>query len=122
MGRMQRNEYEGLYVICFNYGQYGHQHGNCSNLVPVGDPAPVTTPNLCVADSHDNNSPSRHQHLGEIIGFEPWMILKLFRHPTLPVPSRRQLLGTEKGGFAREIVSLHQLHVRALISRLCPRI
>lgn len=36
LGHMQKIEYEGLHIICFECGGYGHTKDNCLKLVKVG--------------------------------------------------------------------------------------
>lgn len=39
----------GLHVICFNCGQYGHRHGNCSKLSSAVEAGLVSDPAIAIA-------------------------------------------------------------------------
>lgn len=63
LGRHQRVEYEGLHLICFGCGKYGHQADNCPLSVAT-QPPPVAAP---------------RQNAEDAIGFGPWMMPKYGR-------------------------------------------
>lgn len=59
LGSPQRVEYEGLHLICFECGRYGHKQDECSSVQP--QPPPTTAPTL--APGLETN-------------FGPWMLPK----------------------------------------------
>lgn len=58
LGSLQRVEYEGLYLICFGCGRYGHKQDMCSSMVQP-DRGDVSLPPI----------PPE-----EVTGFGPWML------------------------------------------------
>lgn len=75
MGRIQGVKYEGLHIICFHCGQYGHRNKSCPH-VKLFSPETFDPSLASIPDQPPLVIP-QHQLLGSNIGFGPGMILAL---------------------------------------------
>lgn len=74
-GKIQKVEYEGLPVICFTCGRYGHSSNSCKDSSSVNNPGEDAQPNPnmqpqetpCQRDDHCNDANNAKP-------FGPWMI------------------------------------------------
>lgn len=65
----QRVEYEGLHLICFQCGKYGHRGDDCPPLyAPVSDPINAVPLDSAPPDSTDSSDPKPSSPFG------PWML------------------------------------------------
>lgn len=90
MGRIQCVEYEGLHIICFQCRPYGHCTDDCFQLKPMtaGDDPMVS--NTIVSDPPPPLIVSNQQPLGSVVGFDPWIFSRPFRHRRLPLMVRQK--------------------------------
>lgn len=80
LGRLQRVEYEGLHMICFDCGKYGHRADNCSLHKAAQNPMVVEPQQGVGTFAADGDS-----------GFGPWMLPKYGkRRPHKSTGGRRQ--------------------------------
>ncbi|WJX44582.1 hypothetical protein P8452_31536 [Trifolium repens] len=116
-------EYEGLHLICFHCGRYGHKLDDCSDkllkitekettnfqvpfVVPDGNPSPITSPEnqgeetmkaITAAKTTVTDNNDRSEDYG------PWMIARR--------NTRRKNQGSNKSGSQLENISQSQQHV-----------
>ncbi|XP_024035663.1 uncharacterized protein LOC112096450 [Citrus clementina] len=75
-GRIQKVEYEGLPVICFACGRYGHNSNNCKISAAERNSDNVAQPPAGVQSREDPTSPEANREDAAMVEpFGPWMIV-----------------------------------------------
>lgn len=86
--RWQRVEYEGLRMMCFECGRFGHDAENCKEKEQEKDEAVEAH-----ADAQSSQNQQADNERGKNYGFGPWMVVK---KPPRKTPANKQVNEKEK--------------------------
>ncbi|OMO77876.1 Zinc knuckle CX2CX4HX4C [Corchorus capsularis] len=89
---MGKVEYEGLHLICFGCGQFGHRKDACSLNIPNATAAATNV------DSNVSRQGPTHEEGSSDAGFGPWMIVQRKGHrPVKDTPGKEKVKADGEG-------------------------
>lgn len=83
--RIWRVEYEGIHLVCFNCGRYGHKEEDCSRSENEATDSEEETKNQAIRNPARMNRPEVTEDFG------PWMLVQHQRRRTRPAARRENM-------------------------------